>query len=196
MKIAILGATGKFGTLLTENLFEKTNHELTLISKSAEDVFENNERINALNIDATNFEKLKMALEKQDLVYSAISGGDLPVISENLVEIKPKRLIFMAAVGIYNELPQDNGAEYNVDNEPSQIPNRKAADIIESSNMDYTILRPGFLRSGEEDNYVIAIKGETPSGYITSIDSVVNIALEIIENQNLYLNESISITRN
>lgn len=195
MNIAILGATGKFGKRLTSKLLENEDYKLTLISKSAGDVFDENEQITAKNIDASNLEDLKEALENQDLVYCAISGSDLPSIAENLVEINPKRLILMGAVGIYNELAEGNGSEYNVDNEPPQIPNTKAVKILEDSELDYTIFRPGFLRDGDEDDYVITHKGETPKGYYTTFQSVLKIALEIIENPELYFRESISITR-
>lgn len=195
MNIAILGATGKFGKRLTSKLLENEKYKLTLISKSSGEVFDDSEQITAKSIDAGNLEDLKEALKNQDLVYCAISGSDLPSIAENLVEINPKRLILMGAVGIYNELAEGNGFEYNVDNEPPQIPNTKAVNILEGSELDYTIFRPGFLRDGDEDDYVITYKGETPKGYYTTFQSVLKIALEIIENPELYLRESISITR-
>ena len=56
-----------------------------------------------------------------------------------------KRLIFVAAPGIYDELP----AKFNEFNK-SQFGDkltkyRKAADIIEASTLDYTIIRPAWL---------------------------------------------------
>lgn len=195
MNIAILGATGKFGRLFTAKLLTNPNYQLTLISKSASNIFEDNHRITAKNIDATNKKDLKTVLENQDFVYCAVSGVDLPVIARNLVEINPKRLIFMNVVGIYNELEPDNGDEYNVENEPEQIPNRNSAAIIEDSNLEYTIFRCGYLISGDENEYVITKKGDTPKGYISTFESVEKIALEIIEKPELYLRESISITK-
>lgn len=168
---------------------------MTLIPKSAGEVFEDSEQIRAKSIDASSLEDLKEALENQDLVYCAISGSDLPSIAQNLVEINPKRLIFMGAVGIYNELAEGNGSEYNVDNEPPQIPNTKSVAILESIDLDYTIFLPGFLREGDENDYVITEKGETPKGYYTTFESVLKIAMEIIENPQLYSHKSISITR-
>ncbi|MDO5860377.1 NAD(P)H-binding protein [Methanobrevibacter sp.] len=195
MNIAILGATGNFGRLFTAKLLANPNYQLTVISKSAGNIFEDSHRVTAKSIDATNLKELKNALKNQDIVYSAISGSDLPVIARNLVEINPKRLIFMGVVGIHNELAEGNGAEFNVDNEPKQIPNRNAVDTIEDSQLDYTILRPGFLRYGEEDDYIITSKGETPKGYFSTVESVEKIALEIIENPKLYSRENISITK-
>ena len=64
------------------------------------------------------------------VVYCAISGDDLPVIAEKMVSAMKKaglrRIIFMGAVGIYDEIPADMDDEDNVRNNPDQIPNRKA----------------------------------------------------------------------
>ena len=195
MNIAILGATGKFGRTFTAKLLTNPEYNLTLLSKSAGNSFENNHRIEAKNIDATNQKDLKKALEDIDIVYCAISGVDLPVIARNLVEINPKRLIFMSVVGIYNELEDGNGSEFNVENETEQIPNRNSVYIIENSDLNYTILRSGYLMFGDESDYVITKKGEAPKGYCTTIKSVEKVASEIIENPKLYLRESISITK-
>ena len=195
MNIAILGATGKFGRPFTAKLLAKPDYHLTLLSKSAGNSYEDGYRITARNIDATNLKDLSKVLENQDLVFCAVSGPDQPVIARNLCEINPKRLIYMTVVGIYNELLEDNGAEYNVCNEPEQIPNRNAVAIIEDSNLDYTILRCGYLVFGKEDDYIITKKGEAPKGYVSTSKSVEKIAFDIIENPEIYTRESISITR-
>jgi len=194
MNIAILGATGKFGISLTAKLLAVTDHHLTLISTSAGRFYEDNHRITAKSVNATDARALRKALKDQDLVYFAISGDYIPVMVDNIININPKRFIFMASVGIYNEL-EGEGAEFNVDNDQSQIPNQYAAELIETSDVDYTIIRAGYLEHGEEDDYVITKKGETPAGYRTSMESVQKIALEIIEEPEKYSRESISVTK-
>ncbi|MBR0059604.1 MAG: NAD(P)H-binding protein [Methanobrevibacter sp.] len=194
MNIAILGATGKFGISLTAKLLAVTDHHLTLISTSAGRLYEDNHRITAKSVNATDARALRKALKDQDLVYFAISGDYIPVMVDNIININPKRFIFMASVGIYNEL-EGEGAEFNVDNDQSQIPNQYAAELIEASDVDYTIIRAGYLEHGEEDDYVITKKGETPAGYRTSMESVQKIALEIIEEPEKYSRESISVTK-
>ena len=193
MNIAILGATGKFGLALTARLLAVTDHKLTLLSRSARDKFEDNYRITARNIDATNAREIKKALKDCDLVYCAISGDYMPVIADNIINANPKRLIFMATVGIYNEL--ENAEHLNVDNEPLQIPNQYAANLIEASGVDYTILRLGLLEYGDEDDFTITEKGEKVQTQRTSIESVEKVALEIIADPELYSRKSISITR-
>jgi uncharacterized protein YbjT (DUF2867 family) len=195
MEIALLGATGKFGRKFTAKLLTNPNNKLTLLSKSAEDIFGENPWIEAKNIDATNLKDLKSSLKDMDIVYCAVSGADQPDIAKNIVAAKPKRVIWMSVVGIYNELEKGNGDEFNVDNEEEQIPNRDAVTIIEDSDLDYTILRCGFMISGEEDDYVITKKGETPKGYISTLQSIEKISIDIIENPELYSRESISVTK-
>ena len=193
MNIAILGATGTFGLAFTAKLLAVTDHKLTLLSRSAGDKYEDNYRITAKNIDATNARELKKALKGHDLVYCAIAGDYMPVIADNIINSDPERLIFMATVGIYNEL--ENAEHLNVDNEPLQIPNQYAADLIENSNVDYTIFRLGLLEFGDEDDYAITKKGENVLTHRTTIESVEKVALEIIADPKLYSRESISITR-
>lgn len=198
-KVLILGATGMFGKELTKALLDKDKYELTLFSRRAK---QSSNCGNAKIVcgDATKELDLQSVLENQDIVLCAVSGNELPIIAQRLVDLMPKaglnRLIFMGAVGIYNEIPVDMDGEDNVDNNPYQIPNRDAVQIIESSSLDYTVLRPGYLMEGNADDYVITFKGQLAKGYESTIASVVNMAVRLIANDTLYLHESISITRN
>lgn len=75
----------------------------------------------------------------------------------------------MGAAGIYNEIPDEIDGEDNLDNEPAQIPNRKAVDVVEASGLNYTVLRPGYLGEGDADDFVLTMKGEAAKGYTTPI---------------------------
>ena len=177
MRIAILGATGTFGTALTNGLLRDTDHHLALISRHVESAYQNRDRVTAINADAVDAEQLKNALQGADVVYCAVSGEQLPLVAENLVKVMPElsisRLLFMGAVGIYNEIPAEMDGDDDLDNEPEQIPNRQAVDIIEASGLNYTVLRPGYLRDGSADDFVLTLKGEPAKGYISTIPSVV-----------------------
>ena len=197
--VLLLGATGTAGSALTKKLLSETNCHLTLFARHAEEVYTDTDRISVINGDAKNIAELKAIMQDQDVVYCAISGDALPQITENIVsamtESNVNRLIFMGAVGIYNEIPDEIDGEDNLDNEPAQIPNRKAVDIVESSNLNYTILRPGYLRDGNEDDFVLTLKGEVAKGYITPIPALVKFAVKIILDDELYSRESVSITQ-
>lgn len=197
--ILLLGATGTAGSALTKKLLSETDCHLTLFARHAKDIYTDTDRISVINGNAEKPEELKAATTGQDVVYCAISGNVLPEIAENIVtamtESGVNRLIFMGAVGIYNEIPAEIDGEDNLDNEPAQIPNRKAVDIVEASNLNYTVLRPGYLRDGNEDDFVLTTKGESAKGYITPIPALVKFAVKIILSDDLYSRESISITR-
>ena len=200
MNIAILGATGLFGKALVKSLSEDTDYHLTLIARQAKSEYQDNDRISVIDADATDIDALKKALKGTDLVYCAISGESLPVVAANLVKVMPEtgitRLLFMGAVGIYNEIPAEMDGDDNVDNEPAQIPNRDAVDIVEASNLNYTVLRPGYLREGNPDDYVLTVKGEAAKGYISTIPSVIEFVKKLIADEKLYSRESVSITKN
>jgi len=197
--ILILGATGTFGTALTERLSREKKSKLTLFSRHASSIYTGSENITVIDGDAENIEELQKVVKGQDVVYCAIGGDLLPKIAINLVATMSacnvERLIFMGAVGIYNEIPDEIGSEDNVDNEPAQIPNRQAVDVIENSNLNYTVLRPGYLREGVENDFVLTVKGEPAKGNITTIQSLVNLATHLIQDETMYSRESVSITK-
>lgn len=197
--VLLLGATGTAGSALTKKLLSDTGCHLTLFSRHAKEVYSDTPRTKVVNGDAENAADLKAALCGQDVVYCAISGDALPEIAKVLVtamaEVGVKRLIFMGAVGIYNEIPDEIDGEDNLDNEPAQIPNRKAVDAIEASALNYTILRPGYLGEGDENDYALTVKGEPAKGYTTPIPALVKFAVQLILNDDLYERESVSITR-
>lgn len=197
--VLLLGATGTAGSAITKKLLSDTECHVTLFARHAEDMFSDSPRTTVVNGDAEHIENLKEAMQGQEVVYCAISGEALPQIAKNIVavmgECGVKRLIFMGAVGVYNEIPDEMDGEDNLDNEPAQLPNRQAVDVVEASDLNYTVLRPGYLKEGEENDFVLSIKGEPAKGYITTIPSLVKLAVQLISDETLYPRESVSITR-
>ena len=198
-KVLLLGATGTLGRALADRMVSDTDHEITLFSRHSSKLkIKGNVRL--VEGDAAKESDLSAAMEGQDVIVCVISGYQLPDIAKNLVscmdKLGNKRLIFTGAVGIYDEIPAGNGEQYNVSNEPPQVPNRKAVDILEASDLSYTILRPGFLRDGAEDDYVLTMKGEAAKGYMTTIPSLIKLIEKLIEDDDLYVRESVSITKN
>jgi len=78
--------------------------------------------------------QLKEAIAGQDVVYANLSG-ELEAMAKNIAtamnETGVKRLIFISSISIYD-----------VPLRPVLKPYRKAADVIEASDLEYTILRP------------------------------------------------------
>ncbi len=199
-RILVLGATGLFGKALVKKLLENEDYEIVAFSRHSKEIYTDNERLTAINGDATNAEDLIAPMNGVDVVCCAVSGELLPIVAKTLVKVMPlckvSRLLFMGAVGIYNEIPTELDDEDNVRNNPEQIPNLKAVEIIENSDLNYTILRPGYLQDGAEDDYALTFKGEKAKGFESTISSVIKFAVQLIADDALYSRQSISITKN
>ena len=63
-----------------------------------------------------------------------------------------RRIIFISSMGIYNEIPPSVGGG-NLKENSMLRPYRAAADVIEGSGLDYTVIRPGWFDEGS-DNYL------------------------------------------
>lgn len=72
--------------------------------------------------------------------------------------------------------------------------NREAVNVVEASTLNYTVLRPGYLGDGSEDDFALTVKGEAARGYTTPIPALVNFAIQLILDDMLYSRESVSIT--
>src|SRR5271165_903243 len=94
------------------------------------------------------------AMQGQDVVYANLAGDMAPqarAIVDAMHAAGLKRLIFISSMGIYREVP---GEKYrNV-----LDPYRDSAAIIEASDLDYTILRPGWFTRDDKIDYRITQK--------------------------------------
>lgn len=185
--ILLLGASGTAGSGIRKALLSQTDAHLTLVSRHANQLTPNPKREKLAQLDVHDHDALIKAMKGQDIVFSALSSeGDpdeLARLAQDVInamqELHLKRLIFMVAMGIYNEIPASVGAQDNVNNNPAQIHNLRAAKVIEASSLDYTLLRPGFLIPGP-DSVVITHRGENVSGNTTTISSVGSVAVQLV----------------
>ena len=69
-----------------------------------------------------------------------------------------------------------------------------AADIVEASNLNYTVIRPGWFTGGPV-NYEITHKGEPFGGPDVSIKSIVDLVTKLLNDDELYSCESIGINK-
>ena len=194
----ILGASGMLGQALVKKIHSQS--PLVLASRHAKEHFSESADCRVVNCDATDAESLRVAMEDCDTVFCAVSGEDLPKVAKNVISEMERngisRLVFMGAVGIYNEIPVELDDEDNVRNNAEQIPNRDAVEVVEASQLNYTVIRPGYLKTeGDASDFVLTFKGETAKGYETTLGSVVNLIVRLLDSPDLYSRESVSITR-
>lgn len=195
-KVLIIGATGSIGRVLRPYLLENTDDELTLFARntaSIRDVYPERERVIAG--DVYEAAALREAVAGQDAVFVALTG-DLDRMARCIIDAMDaegvKRLIFITSMGIYNEIPAW-GADGNLENNPVLKTYRDAADVIEASDLDYTIIRPGWYYDGGVD-YRVTRKGESFASHDVSRESIADLAMKLIADDSLYARESIGIS--
>lgn len=193
--ILILGATGTIGSAVRQLLLKETKSNLTLFSRSAGRIKVDSNREKAISGSVTNDSDLDKALEGQDVVFAALSGslGDYAKHIVNAMKKKGvKRLLFISSMGIYDEIPASVGSSGNLKHNSMLRPYREAADVIEASDLNYTVIRPGWFQSGPV-NYQITKKGEPFGGHDVSISSIADLVLKLTQDPNLYGRESVGI---
>jgi uncharacterized protein YbjT (DUF2867 family) len=74
-------------------------------------------------------------------------------------------------------------------------PYRKAADVIEASDLEYTILRPTWFANEDEVDYETTRKGEPEKGSVISQKSLATLITKIIESPEQYARENLGVNK-
>ena len=198
-KIVIIGATGSVGRVARQLFLEKTNDELTLFSRRPERLKPvDSTREVAVSGDVMNASDLDKAISGQDVVFASLTGnlGKMAkAIVESMKRVGVNRLIFITSMGIYNEIPASVGSSGNLRSNQVLQTYRDAADVIEVSGLDYTIIRPGWFDSSNDTDYEITVKGEPFGGHDVSRKSIADLVVRLAADPNLYVRESVGINR-
>lgn len=198
-RVLILGANGAVSKAAINSFLENTSYTLRLFLRDANRLPDfASDRIRVREGDATNFDDVNSAMDDVDIVLASLSG-DLDKEAATIVKAMQtndvKRLVFVTSLGIYNEVPGEFG-EWIQQQIGDRLPVYKAAaDIIESSGLDYTIFRPAWLTHTNEIDYEITQKNESFKGTEVSRKSVAAVVVKIAKDPSLYLKENIGINK-
>lgn len=191
-QVTIIGATGSLGRATTQVLLDETDAQLTLFSRSANRIADN-PQVTKITASVFDEQQLEKAVSDSDVVFVALSG-DLPRMAQEIVHAMDAshatRLIFITSYGIYGELPGQNGNVAAV-----LAPYRKAADIVEASDLDYTILRPGWFDNSADRSYELIPKGEIISKNNVSRLGIADFVKSIVLDPRLHVKENLGIVR-
>lgn len=192
--VLIIGATGTIGGTVRQTLLNETDDKLTLFARSAVRL-NVSDRETAMAGDVTSDSDLDKAMENQDAVFVALSGP-LNRFAEKIVAAMDRnnvsRLLFITSMGIYNEIPASVGSNGNLSSNGVLRPYREAADIIESSDLNYTVIRPGWFTNGPV-NYEITRKGEPFGGHDVSVKSIADFVKNAIADDSYYSHDSVGL---
>jgi uncharacterized protein YbjT (DUF2867 family) len=190
--VLVLGANGGIARHATDLFLKETNAQLTLYLRNSGRLKNvDSSRIRVVEGDVLDLEKLKKAMIGQDVVYVNLAG-DLERMAKNIVKAMDatgvKRLIFISSMGIYDEVP---GERYGSILEPY----RKAAAVIEASDLDYTVLRPAWFTNDDEIDYELTQKGQPFKGSKVSRKSVAALVVKLAESPELEVRRSLGVSK-
>lgn len=186
--VIILGASGGLAKHVIDVLLKNADVHLTLFVRNKTRL--RNDDVSKCRIiegDVLNYDLLKNAIKGQDIVYVNLAG-DLEAMAKNIVkamdETGVKRIIVISAIGIYDTPLRSVLKQY-----------RKLADVIEASNLDYTILRPTWFTNADEVDYELTRRGEPEKGSVISQKSIATFIEEIIASPGKYVDENLGINK-
>lgn len=191
--VLILGAHGQIARVATRVFLDRPDVRLTLYLRNARRLsgLAGNERVRLIEGDVLDAEKLQEAMTGQEVVYANLSGSmeeQARLIVETMKKAGVKRLIFVSSMGIYDEIPRQSWNS-------SLGPYRKSAEVIESSDLDYTVLRPAWLNDENEIDYGTTQKGErfkNPSG-VVSRKSVADLVVKLATTPGFGVRQSLGV---
>lgn len=195
-KVLIIGATGTLGSAARQAILDETDDQMTLFARSANRIrISDSSREKTISGNVMNDADLDKALAGQDAVFAALSGN-LGAYAKQIIAAMDRnhvsRLIFITSMEIYNEISASIGASGNLRSNPVLQTYRDAADEIEASDLNYTIVRPGWFTTGPVD-YEVTRKGEPFGGHDVSVSSIADIVRKLVDDDILYAKDSIGV---
>ncbi len=184
-KVLVLGASGQIARHVIEALANDRDIDMTLFLRDAGRVVSPPANARLVEGDVLQRAQLDAAVAGQDIVYANLTGENLDDQARNVVASMQAagvgRLVFVLSLGIYDEVPGAFG-EWNRRTIGEELkPFRRAADIIEASGLDHTIIRPAWLTDEDEIDYETTAKGEPFKGTVVSRKSVADLIARIIK---------------
>jgi uncharacterized protein YbjT (DUF2867 family) len=199
-KVLVLGAGGKIAHWVIEMLANNNDVALTLFLRHAKKLKATAPKnAHVVQGDVLNNEQLHHAIAGQDIVYANLSGEDIDQQAKKIVEAMNaagvKRLIFVTSLGIYDEVPGKFGAWNRRQIAAYLPPFRRAADAIEASGLNYTILRPAWLTDNDEVDYETAERNDPFKGTEVSRRSVAALIVKIIDSPKLFSRGNLGVNK-
>ena len=187
-RVLILGAGGDIARRVIDKLAGDDSTHMTLFLRNPGRLGNRTLRNGSIiRGDVLNRDDLLNAMKGIDIVYANLAG-DLGKMAGNIVRAMTdggvKRLIFICSIGIYDTPVK-----------PVLRPYRRAADVIEGSGLDYTILRPTWFTDEDEVDYETTKKGEPERGSVVSRKSVAALVARLIKAPDLFVRESIGVNK-
>jgi uncharacterized protein YbjT (DUF2867 family) len=200
-KVVVLGAAGQIASLAIRQLLEDETNELTLYLRNAKRVDDlQTDSVRVVEGDALDEELLTRTVRGQDLVYANLGGDDIEAqaraVVSALTAVETRRLIWIATLGIYDEVPGVFGKWNHEQLDGGYLEGQTAAArVVESSDLDYTIIRPAWLTDKAEVDYEVTHKGEPFKGTEVSRKSVADLVAQLVREPGREVGSSLGVDK-
>jgi uncharacterized protein YbjT (DUF2867 family) len=192
VNVLILGANGQLARNTTSHFLAHTDAHLTLYLRRASRLPNpDTKRVRIVEGDVLDPKALQEAMRGQDVVYANLVGPmkqQARAIVDAMHATGLKRLIFISSMGIYGEVL---GEKYGSVLDPY----RDSAQEIEASDLDYTVLRPGWFTHDAEVDYQITQKGQPFKGHEVSLNSGSDLIVKLALSPTLEVRRSLGVSR-
>jgi len=198
--VLILGASGQIAQWVVKALALDPDVQQTLLVRNPNKLT-GHEPVDAKIVIGNVLDKamLKSAVAGQDIVYANLIGDDLDKQANAVIAAMQasgvKRLVFVLSLGIHDEVPGKFGAWNNATIGEDLKPYRRAADAIEASGLDYTILRPAWLTDEDEVDYETTAKGQLFKGTVVSRRSVADLIAKIVARPASHVGDNLGVNK-
>lgn len=202
VSVLIIGANGSVAKVATQGFLAGSNADLKLYLRNAKRLSsiakQNPSRVQLIEGDALDKSALIKAMQGVNVVYANLAGSNLgamaKAITQAMSEAGVKRLVWVGSYGVYDgEIPNSELNRIRAYNPP----HREAVRVIESSGLDYTIIRAQWFSNADEIDYELTKKGEkfkNPSAYI-SRKSIAHLVIRLCLEKDFGMKESLGINK-
>lgn len=203
--VLVLGATGRIAGHAIDFLLKDTDDDLLLFARHPQHLkIADPSRETVIEGDVLDQKVLDAAVSRADAVYANLAGDDIEQQARNIVAAMDKygvkTLVWISSIGIYDEVPGAFG-KWNNRELGGGVPGsylttyRAAADVIEDSDLDYTIIRPAWLTDKDEIDYELTEKGEPFKGTEVSRTSIGAFVAKILANPTAFARKNFGVDK-
>lgn len=198
--VLILGAYGRIARIVEQRLINESDVHLTLVLRDVDRLkILDKSRETVVEGDVSDYKLISTIMAGQDVVYANLAGSMAlmaKVIGRAMRVNQVKQLIWITGSGLYHETPDPFGTWVeNTVGHANKEDTRKAARIIESSDLKYTIIRAAYMTNDHEIDYELTQKGEVFKGTLVSRASIADLILKIIADPSRYVRASVGISK-
>lgn len=201
MNVLILGAAGHIAGFAEEDLLHNTDVNLTYyLRNTSRMTIVDSSRESVIEGDTTDKATLLTALKGIDIVYANLAGSNIEQQAKTIVsamdEAGVKRLYWISTLGIYDEVPGAFGKWNHSMLDGGYLQTYgAAAEVIESSDLDYTIIRPAWLTNKYEVDYELTHRHDTFKGTEVSRKSIGVLVSRLIQDPDQYKRDSLGVNK-